>query len=300
MLFMKRLSIPFIGCVLFFMACNNSHSPYEKAYSADSASVAGFSSIAAVNEDNDSVHQFIRTANIKFKTADVIKASDEIESLVGMHAGYITYTQLNSEENNTTRTQVNEDSTMLTTLYTVRNTMTIRVPNTQLDSFLKALSKEVDFLDYRTIKADDISGLLLSNSMEQKRLQAHRHRLMAAIDNRGRKLNEIQNAEYNLLDTQLDADDATLSTHSLADQVHFSTIQLEIYQNQSIKKEMVANAKYPEPYKEGFGKKVINSLTTGFEYVTDLVVFILRFWWLILIALLGYYGYRKFRLNKNK
>ena len=76
--------------------------------------------------------------------------------------------------------------------------MTLRVPNTQLDTVIKTIAKQIQFLNYRIIKADDVTLQMLSNKMTQKRSQTSEDRLANAIDNKGRKINEIVDAEGKL------------------------------------------------------------------------------------------------------
>ena len=45
--------------------------------------------------------------------------------------------------------------------------MTLRVPNTTLDGTLKEIASNIDILDYRVIKANNVDLDLLSNSLNQ-------------------------------------------------------------------------------------------------------------------------------------
>lgn len=63
----------------------------------------------------------------------------------------MTYTNLSSNIERTKKTDISPDSTLKATYYEVTNRLTLRVPNTKLDTTLKDISRNIDFLDYRII-----------------------------------------------------------------------------------------------------------------------------------------------------
>ena len=113
------------------------------------------SSSAAIEKNNDPERKFIRTADVKFKVNNVANTTTYIEDICTAQGGFVIYTNLASNIDEHTETPIGSDSLLETTFYTVTNNMTLRVPNTKLDSTLKDIAKSVDYLDYRIIKADD-------------------------------------------------------------------------------------------------------------------------------------------------
>ena len=108
---------------------------------------------------------------------NVAKSTYAIENIVAKNGGFVTFTDLKSNINEKSETKISQDSSLETTRFTVDNTITLRVPNTQLDTVLKSMVKEVVFLDNRLIKADDVALQLLSNKMAQKRLASAESRI---------------------------------------------------------------------------------------------------------------------------
>ena len=135
-------------------------SDITKAVAADSTSIV--SSSAAV-EPKNSTRKFVRTADIKFKVKNVAKSTGIIEDATSRFGGFVTYTNLQSSINDEDHTKVSPDSTLVTTKYTVENNMTIRVPNTQLDTVIKTIANQIGFLHYRVIKADDVTLQMLQH-----------------------------------------------------------------------------------------------------------------------------------------
>jgi len=296
---MKQL--PKIGLALLLFglayACkqadNNENSGAEAADSTSVQQPEMLSSTAAA-ESKNSNRKFVRTADLKFKVKDVAKSTYAIENIVAKNGGFVIFTDLKSNINEKSETKVSQDSTLETTRYTVENTITLRVPNTQLDTVLKSMAKEVSFLDSRLIKADDVALQLLSNKMAQKRLTANQKRLENSIQAKGKKLNDISTAEDKVMDREAQSDAAILQNLSLEDQVNFSTVTLYLYQRESVLQEMVANEKNINTYRPHIGLQVWDGLKTGWFMFEAIIAFIAQLWAIILIAILGVFTYRKF------
>lgn len=262
--------------------------------SADTTAVASTVSSNAAVEKKESNRKFVRTADLKFKVKNVAKSTYAIENIVSKNGGFVTFTDLKSNISEKSETKISQDSTLETTRFTVDNTITLRVPNTQLDTVLKSMVKEVAFLDNRLIKAEDVALQLLSNKMAQKRLASHQKRLEKGIDTKGKKLNDITNAEDKVLGRETESDETVLQNLSLEDQVNYSTVTLYLYQRESVLQEIVANEKSINAYRPHIGLQILDSLKTGWFMFEAIIAFVLQLWSLLLIAVLGILAYRKF------
>lgn len=286
------LTLLALGLVL---SCKESASKENAAYAeeatTDSTSVV--SSSAAV-ENKNSNRKFVRTADVKFKVKNVAKSTYAIEDATTKFGGFVTYTNLQSNIHSEDRTKVSQDSTLVTTKYKVDNNITIRVPNTKMDTVIKTIAKQIHFLDYRIIKADDVSLQMLSNELAQKRSNSSKKRLENAIDSKGKKLNQVVKAEETL-DAKKEQNDASkLQNLSLQDQVNFSTLTLNIYQDESIKQEMVANEKSINAYRPNIGLQIWDSVKTGWFMLEHIISFVVVLWPFALIGFLGFLRYKKF------
>lgn len=287
-----------IGLILTFSfwSCSQVNKEDHNSLSkTDSSSNSFISTSAAVEKNKDTTRRFIRTANLKFKVKNVIKSTYDIENIANRQGGFVTFTNLSSNVSNVTSNTLSADSTLETTIYTVSNTMILRVPNKKLDSALKEIANNIDYLDYRIIQAEDVALQILSNKLTQKRSAKHEERLKNAIDSKGKKLNETTNAEEVLLSKQEQADYAKISNLSLTDQINFSIIHLSIYQRQTIKREFISNDKNIDAYKPSLATKLIDSLKYGWVILESLIVFLAKLWGLLLFAVLVYLIYKKFK-----
>ncbi|MDZ4667427.1 MAG: DUF4349 domain-containing protein [bacterium] len=284
-----------LGLVITLFGCGRANDERMESKSMDdSTSNAFISSSAAVENKKDTTRKFIRTADLKFKVKSVIKSTYDIENITNRQGGFVTYTNLTSNIDNVTTTAVSADSALETNYYTVTNSITLRVPNTKLDTTLKEISNNIDFLNFRIIKAQDVALEILSNTLTQKRSAKNEERLTKAIDNRGKKLNETTVAEEVLLSKQEQANNAKISNLSLADQINFSTINLSIYQRQTIKRELIPNDKNIDAYEPSFGSKLIEALKFGWDILETFLVFLAKLWGLFLFGLIAYFIYKKY------
>lgn len=261
------------------------------------AASSPLSSAAAEEPLKDSARKFIRTSDIRFRVKDVAQATYAIEDITRNFNGFVTYTHLESTTEDKKVTQLSLDSALETIHYSVVNTMTLRVPNVKLDSTLKAIAGLVDYLDYRTIKADDVALQIRANYKTQLRATGNSERVRAAINIRGKKLPETTSAESIATDRRKEADDAELANLSLQDQVNYSTVSLALYQRTEAKHWVVANED-SDQYRPGLGLRLWESLKIGWHVVEDIFVFFTRLWLLILLGIAGFILYKKYRPKK--
>lgn len=279
--------------VILAISCKKAESAEETAYESNDIAVdtTNVVSSSAAVEPKNSDRKFVRTADIKFKVKNVATSTYAIENTANKFGGFVTYTNLQSTISEKSETKISQDSTLEITKYTVENNITIRVPNTRLDTVIKTIAKQIDFLEYRIIKADDVSLQMLSNQMQQNRSANQEKRIEKAIDTKGKKLNDVVVAEDNLKNQKEQNDNSKLENLSLQDQVNFSTLTLQIYQRETIKEEMIANAK---TYRQNFGSKILDGIKTGWYVIEGIIAVIAQLWSVILIGIGGYFIFKKY------
>lgn len=279
--------------VILAISCKKAESAAETAYESNDIAVdtTNVASSSAAVEPKNSDRKFVRTADIKFKVKNVANSTYAIENTANKFGGFVTYTNLQSTIADKSEIKISQDSTLEITKYMVENNITIRVPNIRLDTVIKTIAKQIDFLEYRIIKADDVSLQMLSNQMQQNRSVNQEKRLEKAIDTKGKKLNEVIAAEDNLKNQKEQNDNSKLENLSLQDQVNFSTLTLQIYQRETIKEEMIANAK---TYRQNFGSKILDGIKTGWYVIEGIIAVIAQLWSVILIGIGGYFIFKKY------
>ncbi|MFZ1693370.1 MAG: DUF4349 domain-containing protein [Flavobacteriales bacterium] len=257
------------------------------------------SSSAAVH-NGDTIRRFIRTADLRFRVKDVVSATYAIEDLIAGFGGFVEHTRLSSNVDHRYTTPVSADSVLETTRYTVVNRATLRVPVAQLDTALKSLARFVDFMDHRTVQAEDVRLMILANRLAQRRIAEHARRTQQAVDEHGKKLRDVADAQDALLRRQEQADEATLSTLRLEDRISYSTIAIEIYQRQAVRHEMLANERNIARYEPGFFSKLAGAVAEGWRMLLRFILFLAGNWSIILLALGAFWLLRRFFRSKGQ
>ena len=292
---MNTISKISCGVLLVALAysCKQANHESENASSDISADSTLISSSAAKVKTGDA-RKVIRTAALKIKVKDVTKSTYVIENVVDKFGGFVTFTDLKSVINDKNETRVSQDSILETTKYKVENNIVIRVPNTKLDTVLQSLRKEINFLDSRKITQEDVSLQILANKMAVNRSATNEKRLEKAIDTKGKKLNQIVEAEENLASKKEENDNKTLNNLAIDDKINFSTITISLYQREMIKNELYASEKNINKYRPHLGLQILDSLKTGWFMLEGIIAFIVQLWALILIGALTWIGYKRF------
>ncbi|MFN8355446.1 MAG: DUF4349 domain-containing protein [Spirosomataceae bacterium] len=269
----------FLGIAVLFSACSSKYS-MDNA-NADSTFVEATAGPLTKVGKNEINRKFVRTADLKFRVKNVADATIAIEQITRQLGGFVTLTDLQSTVNQTTTTEVSADSSLEQMHYTVSNTMTLRVPSTQLDTTLKAITALIDYLDHRTLKADDVALQLVANDLTQQRMQR-------------RVRNVARPLPYQwVIDGQQQADEAKVSNLALQDQLDFSTISLNIYEREKINSILLPSQRDIATYQPSFGSEVLTAMISGWKILKVLILSLIQLWSLVLIAGIGWLLYKR-------
>ncbi len=283
-----------MGILCSILSCNQIENKEQKNAN-DALPKNIISSDAAVEKNNQPDRKFIRTADIKFKVKDVINTTTNIENICSNQAGFVIYTNLVSNVDEHTESSISSDSLLETTFYTVTNNMTLRVPNTKLDTTLKEIAKNIEYLDSRIIKADDVSIQILANNLTERRMTNNYSRLINDIEKNRKKLAETGITEETAVNKQEQADNAKLNNLSLDDKIKFSTINLSIYQRQAVKRDVIYNEKNIDKFAIGFWKKLFESIKEGWNMLLAIIVYLSKWWGLFLAGVAIFLGIKWYR-----
>lgn len=288
----SKLGLITLSAAILFFSCKQRESAAEE--SASNAATKSMSSPSQASPQNTlPERKFIRTADLKFKVKNVEKATNAIEKATSNVGGFVTQTNLKSTVLERIETKISQDSLLETTKYAVENNLTIRVPNAKLDTVISVISRQIDFLDFRVIKADDVSIQLLSNQLAQNSSIKKEKRLEKAIDTKGTKLKSIIDAEDKLGDQVEQNDAKKIENLSLEDQVNFSTLSIQIYQRDSCRQDLVTNEKSKNAYRPAFWIEIKDAFHSGWYLIESILTFLMQLWSIILLLFIGWLLYKK-------
>lgn len=258
---------------------------------------SALSSNAAVVNTRDTLHQFVRTAEMKCMVQNVVRATHAFERVVAQYHGFVTYTHLHSNVNSFRELPIGTDSILSSSTYTVINNMTLRVPNIHLDTVLKSFAQHISYFDYRIIKADDVSLQLIDNRQSYARNNNIADRMQQAVQQQRGKLTEISNIEESIYDKQVAADAAHLNNMALKDKIAYSTVSIELYQPKAVMQQVRLNEEHLGKYEPSISSKLIQALAFGWHIFEGILLFILKIWPLGLLAFVAYVLIKKYGRN---
>ncbi|MCC6370306.1 MAG: DUF4349 domain-containing protein [Bacteroidia bacterium] len=301
---LKTLTI-FFAVTLLFNACGSSSKEMEYRENSKmmADSINSYVPGIATETINGISHNFIKTADIKFKVLDVLKSSNKIEDLVKARGGYLAENYMRSEIESSNSIKISEDSILEMKHYTLLNDMEVKVPKQQLDSVLRQLSAMAVFIDYSKLKAEDAKLKLYSNKLAENRFKKFQHHVTEKVKNSTADVKKTTMAEEKVLAVQEQYDENEIETYDLADRVNYSTLTIHIYQAPATFSQRIALASEPEAYEPSFFSKAGAAFLNGFNMLLKLLLFIIDSWgaivFLILFFLLVKFGFNYLNRKTN-
>lgn len=256
------------------------------------ASSAEMMSSSAARPIADSLGQFIRTANLKFKTKNVVQSSFAIEDIVTENSGYIQHSKIQGEIQREELVRFSKDSAWKITQFVTVNHLTARVPVAKLDAALKGMRPLVTYLDHRIVDAQNIGFDLFYNQLKQSRI--------AAYSLKSEQFSSKDQAEMSdqVLQRQMESDDAQVDNMRQLDKIRFSTIDIYMYQNSEIRKEKVVFYGEMDSYNAPFGSAFLESLSDGWRVIQVLVLLLVKAWSILLILFAAWFIYKSRRTRE--
>lgn len=314
---MKKWIFPFsIGLIsLFIYACQNqvarepqnstiSSTALEKtsAEMMDSATGVAISAEATPSvyrasksekEASQNQRKIIRTASIKSKVDNTEHATYKIEQLTKQFGGFITQSHLESKIRNEHSMPICSDSIMKVAAIQVSNNIILRVPNTQLDTFLVELSRLYTFLEYRKVSSEDVTNLFLSHQLKAQIRDKATKQIQSSVQASKHKLDDITDATSSavlLKDEAIDHQTANLETNY---KVEYSEVNLEIYQQEIIGRFMAINPLVLEST-SNWGYRFQEAFKNGGTLILDALVGLMNLWAVFVLGFLAWLIYRKY------
>lgn len=251
------------------------------------------SSSAAVYKDGE--RKFIRTAQAQFRVKDVYDSALAIEDVAGQQGGFVVDNHIAAQTLSSQRRPAGDGKLIELTEYQVSGTLTVRVPSDHTQEFLRAIAKQMEFLDQRAFQAADAQFELLRRQLAWQREQDAQRELGDAIrggDRLDRKADVIQARSG----ARQQRDEALIEQKQYEDRVDFSTITLSLYQLPKIRQtEMTDTEAVFRDHAPGFFSRMFEAVRAGWYAVLDVVVAVTAIWPLWLVLSMAIYGLRRWR-----
>lgn len=246
----------------------------------------------------DGQRRFVRTASARFRVRDTYAAALAIEDLVAQQLGFVTSNQIDTRVLDTQTRSIAHARRLELVEYTVEGSLTVRVPSERTQALLRALASQIEFLDARSVEANDVQFDLLTQALARQRDEQAQQELGAATARNGRA-DHIAEVIESRRQARASRDEALVQQRQIEDRIAYSTLTLSLYQPTLLRQtdlpDMQAVLRDSAP---SFRWRLAQSLEGGWLGLQALALQLARLWplWLLLIGLaLGVFLLRRRR-----
>ncbi len=267
-----KLLIALTLCFSFWNCQQQSESATDEGYSLDIEESLEIKSSPQSSLDDNEIEEaelnkverkLIRNARIGFQSDDLAKTSERLIKLTKKYEGYIS-----KDESNNNYGQL-------------RHNLTIRIPATNFDAFLKGVGEGVNEFDYKNISTDDVTSEYLDIEARIKTKKELEIRYLEILKkaNSVKDILEIEK-ELNYVREEIESIQGRLKY--LKNQVGHSTFHIEYY------KEV--------PYEgDSFAEKIGNGFGNGWDNLLMFFVGIINLWPFVILIIVGVWSFRKWK-----
>lgn len=239
----------------------------------------------------DSAEKMTKTADMRFRVKDVQRTKEDLASAIKLQGGLLMEVNISSDIRNTEKVKFSADSLKEITSYSKEGYMVAKIPADKLDGFTNTVANTAVFVDSQSLKMEDKTLSYLSNKLKSDNAKE----AVTAIKKAGVK--KGANVETSLYIKDGDVD-RRIENISIDNQVRFSTITLNFYQDNTIKTMIVANDHLYD-YKPSFFRRLGLNLVDGLNYFKEVVLFLSSLWLFIAIGLAAYFGFKYYMKSKR-
>ncbi|WP_046756940.1 DUF4349 domain-containing protein [Kordia jejudonensis] len=218
--------------------------------------------------------KIIKTASTRYKVKNIDKALRDIKQAMYVNGGYIS--ELRYDKNYQEK----------------QNRFTIKIPKENFDVMLDGIQKFAEETDYVNISTTDVTEKYMDAQSRLKTKLEVKERLETVLRKNAKTVKDILNTENQLRILQEEIEAVQGKIKYMSSRVAFSTIQVEIYETITYKKEPVA-------YKKGFGAKAKEGLSAGWEFIQGIAIALIYIWPILLLAIIGMVLFRRWRKSRK-
>lgn len=261
---------------LLMSSCGNGNMERSAEALSDSVSIYGM---------EPGEVKLVKKAGVQMKVKDVGQSAKDIAQLARESGGMVFHMQLDAAVDSKRELQVSGDSLVIYSAISPRASITARIPSENLEHFMFAAADKGYFISHSNLNIDDKSLDYLENSLKQK----NRSQVLQRSSPAAKPINSIQT-----IAVKDEITDRLIQNRSIDADVQYSSIELGLYQNALVQKEVIANYSLMG-YDLPFFQKLQASLFNGWKIFQSIFLFFANLWVIILLGFLALLVYRYFK-----
>ncbi|WP_232324683.1 DUF4349 domain-containing protein [Pedobacter cryoconitis] len=246
---------------------------------------------SALSSDTALTEKIVKTADMKFRVKDVQLTKETLGKILRAEGGTIAEFNTHSVVIQNDKVKYSADSLLELISYRVEGLVVAKIPSEKLDDFTNQVTRMAVFIDEQSLKQDDVSLNYLSNQLKNKNKVEAVTQLNNSVS--GKKIS-VAERSLALKDDLVDNKVNNLMTDR---NVRYSTITLNFYQDNTVKKMIVVNDELSD-YRPDFFKRFWLSFENGWSVFKEFILILANLWALIVLAVAGYFVFRHYRRKK--
>ena len=275
-----------IAVIVFMIGCNQGK---NRDYADGAANEESLDQV--IGADTAASEKIIKTADMRFRVKDVQNTKENLSKTIKVKGGTVAEFSINSSIQKSDKVRYSADSLKEITSYLTEGVLIAKVPSEQLDDFINTVARMAVFVDNQSMKMDDQSIAYLSNKLKaQNRVET----LKQINKSSTRKSNNVETSLY----VKDDYVDKKIENLNIDNNVRFSTITLNFYQDNTVKTLIIANDNLYD-YRPAFFQRLWLNLVDGWVYFKELILALSHLWMFILVGFAVFFGIRYY-LRKNR
>ncbi len=211
--------------------------------------------------------KLIKNGSVEFETDDINSTRAVILKSIEKYRGYTSSDQENKYSGR------------------ISNTIVVRVPASDFDTFLNDATKGVTRFDSKNIDVSDVTEEFVDHEARLKTKKELENRYLEILK-RAKTVTEMLEVEKQLGELRSEIESVEGRLKYLRSQVSLSTISITFYQN-------VAS-------ETAFGNRFLDGFRNGWDNLLWFFVFLTNIWPFLLIGVLLFLGIRRWTKRKRK
>ena len=244
----------------------------KKQLTADTvASATGNFNTSAPNNNPDWDKKIIKTANLQLQSDDYKKFNLSIHNSLKKYGAYIAGERQQETD------------------YKTENTLTIKVPVAQFDDLVNSIGGDGIKIMEKNISTEDVTGEAVDTKARMQAKMAVRDKYIQLLK-QAKNMNEILQVQTEINEIQEGIEAANGRINYLQHASAYSTINLNYYQ--------YINGSGAKDETPDFLTKLTRAFSTGTTFLSNLVLFIISIWPLLLGAV-AFWIFIRFKLKRT-
>jgi hypothetical protein len=211
----------------------------------------------------------VKTADMRLKVKNVEQAAEKVSKLVAAKEGMVMHHNMKSEIVSSREIKLSDDSVKKLTVFNANADMTIKMPSNFIEAFMDSVNHLSTYTDTRSM---DIEDRTIDHAAEVLKAENREESIVLR-----KKIKPTHKGADSILTIADNIVDRTIANARTEQAAAYSTVTLNLYENNIVKAEVLPNEDL-SAYSLPLFKRIGLALSTGWFYFAEFVIGLLHLW----------------------